>query len=156
MERFNRAVRRAHLVRMKEKAKRVYHWSGDRAIKFANHLKSCSCSMCGNPRHYGQGPTRQERLAALGDGEYMPPGRSSKRRARWCRGHVGVEHQLTWRPTAGWRGFYDLVCGTCGRHFREHCDAQSPPVLSYGHLSKRHRWSLHGKVRATVPPLPVE
>ena len=45
-----RALRRFHSRRMKAKAKRVYpDW--ERAWKWADHLKGCSCHMCCNPRH---------------------------------------------------------------------------------------------------------
>lgn len=50
---FSRAERRHHLARMKAKAKRVYP-DNYKAIKYANHLKVCSCFLCGNARkHYG-------------------------------------------------------------------------------------------------------
>jgi hypothetical protein len=56
-----RAVRRHHLNRMKAKAIKVYHWnSPERAIKMADRLCSCSCSMCGNPRKWFEYKTRQE------------------------------------------------------------------------------------------------
>lgn len=48
-----RALRRHHLRRMKEKAKRVYYFSSpENAIKLANHLAHCSCLGCGNQRQY--------------------------------------------------------------------------------------------------------
>ena len=80
-----REERRHHLKRMKAKARRVaknswgytlsYGYSPEElkqqfhaAEKWANHLKKCSCSMCGNPRRLGwydgEG-TRQEHLAYL-------------------------------------------------------------------------------------------
>lgn len=56
-----RALRRHHKNRMKSKAKKVYHWLTEKqAIKAADHLKTCSCYMCGNPRKYKEGPTMQE------------------------------------------------------------------------------------------------
>jgi hypothetical protein len=63
-----RAERRHHLRRMKAKAERIY-WSRPLADYFAdptparkqaNHLKSCSCPMCGNPRKWRNERTRQE------------------------------------------------------------------------------------------------
>ena len=77
-----RALRRYHSARMKAKAKRYFRqqeqrmdstypkeWE-DRAARFADHLKSCSCWMCGNPRHYYKGNeklTVQEILANIRD-----------------------------------------------------------------------------------------
>lgn len=52
-----RRLRRHHLRRMQKKSERIY---GTR--KFANHLKPCSCWMCGNPRKYEREKTRQEWL----------------------------------------------------------------------------------------------
>lgn len=43
-----RAKRRHHLNRMKRKAKLF----GDGYAKLYNHLASCSCYMCGNPRKH--------------------------------------------------------------------------------------------------------
>lgn len=55
-----RAARRHHLVRMKQKAKRVYHFlDPEQAIKNANHLKVCSCYMCGNQRHHWGAPVKE-------------------------------------------------------------------------------------------------
>ena len=57
----NRAVRRHHLDRMKEKAKKIYYFnSPEQAIKLANHLANCSCWMCGHRRAI-EGPNIQER-----------------------------------------------------------------------------------------------
>jgi hypothetical protein len=53
-----RRIRRQHLRRMQKKSERIY---GTR--KFANHLKCCSCSMCGNPRRYSGEKSRQEIIA---------------------------------------------------------------------------------------------
>lgn len=155
MERFNRAVRRYHLERMKRRARRIYPWSGVRAERLANHLAVCSGPCCGNPRHWGGGPTRAERLAAFEDSGRVPPVRGSKRRARWCRGRPGVEHQLRWQPTPGWEGLYDLVCSVCERLFWERYHAQDGSRLVHERLLKRRRWSIRGKARH-VPPLPTE
>lgn len=58
------ARRRNDQQRMKAKARRVY--PHDKAAKAANHLKVCSCHMCGNPRRYWPGEkTMQERKAEL-------------------------------------------------------------------------------------------
>ena len=49
-----RLKRRFHLKRMKERSKRIWRENGnadsDHPIKVANHMKSCSCEMCCNPR----------------------------------------------------------------------------------------------------------
>ncbi len=78
-----RAERRYHLDRMKAKARHVafYSWGYrhcyigaklvaelQRAEKWANHLKMCSCHGCCNPRrsgYYKNEVTRQEWLAYL-------------------------------------------------------------------------------------------
>ena len=59
MENTKRARRRQDQRRMKAKARRVY--PHDRAAKAANHLKVCSCWMCGNPRRYGETPIAERR-----------------------------------------------------------------------------------------------
>jgi hypothetical protein len=59
MRQSNRADRRHHDARMKKKARRVY--PGDTNGKLSDHLASCSCYMCGNPRKYFGEPTMQER-----------------------------------------------------------------------------------------------
>lgn len=46
-----RAERRASLARMKRKALRIY--PHDARARSANHLKTCSCVVCGNPRRFG-------------------------------------------------------------------------------------------------------
>ncbi|MCW3783899.1 hypothetical protein [Defluviimonas salinarum] len=49
----SRARRRADLARMKKKARRVY--PHDAQAKNADHLCTCSCLVCGNPRrHWGE------------------------------------------------------------------------------------------------------
>lgn len=81
-----RALRRHHSARMKAKA-REFFWireSGwewgeekwkefeDAAAKRADYLKTCSCSMCGNSRHYLKGDdklTVQEIKAKIKDRE---------------------------------------------------------------------------------------
>lgn len=77
-----RAERRHHLERMKQKARRIYrrwglrsYWIGRRskedreaeledearrAERVANHIKNCSCYMCGNPRKWHGELTIQE------------------------------------------------------------------------------------------------
>lgn len=42
----SRVVRRAHLQRMKEKAKRFFPDMGEGAVRIANHLRHCSCVFC--------------------------------------------------------------------------------------------------------------
>lgn len=65
-----RSLRRHHSERMKAKARKI-HWMwqlwplagwklNDRAAHYADHLKMCSCSMCGNPRKWLKEITRQE------------------------------------------------------------------------------------------------
>lgn len=57
----SRALRRFHLVRMKAKAKKIYHYNDPKqAIKLANHLAACSCQGCGNPRKWWKQKTLQE------------------------------------------------------------------------------------------------
>ena len=68
----SRANRRHHKNRMKDKAERVIRqfWgesdkgSIDFMRKCGDHIKMCSCSMCGNPRRNvwgsGSGKTRKE------------------------------------------------------------------------------------------------
>lgn len=77
----SRAIRRHHKSRMKAKARFVAgviwrYAAGDTQhlgvvegmVRNADHLKSCSCEMCCNPRRSGwrkaKGVTRQEMLAA--------------------------------------------------------------------------------------------
>jgi predicted ferric reductase len=68
----NRASRRAQQQRIKNKAYRKfkeshYMWIDDNeflaelARKKANHMKDCSCYMCGNPRKFSNELTIQER-----------------------------------------------------------------------------------------------
>jgi len=63
-----RANRRHHLKRMKSKVKRIYkdlHMFNNEedlenfSVKNANHMKNCSCSMCGNPRHHLKGKEKK-------------------------------------------------------------------------------------------------
>lgn len=68
----NRAYRRSQLERMKQKALRLARsraWDCSSLLDFersqikrANHLASCSCPMCGNPRKWFGERTRQEDL----------------------------------------------------------------------------------------------
>lgn len=62
-----RRARRRHLrMRAKRKARKIAKWMGlhqDRIEKNADHLKNCSCCICGNPRKYLNQPTFQERRA---------------------------------------------------------------------------------------------
>ena len=56
----NRASRRLHARRMKYRAE-----SYGRDYKDAEHLASCSCHMCGNPRKHWKQTTLKERLTRL-------------------------------------------------------------------------------------------
>jgi hypothetical protein len=60
-----RAERRHHSKRMKEKARRFARQDGYRdpenMARLHNHLASCSCYACGNPRKHWNEPTIQER-----------------------------------------------------------------------------------------------
>ena len=77
-----RAERRHHSQRMKAKARRIHRqnnyflrtWANeavrykefeDAAATRADHLKNCSCSMCGNPRKWMKEQTHQEDLADI-------------------------------------------------------------------------------------------
>lgn len=63
-QKIKRSRRRAALRRMKEKAARIYPWY-DKAVTLADHIKNCSCTMCGNPRrHFGE-ITGQEEINEL-------------------------------------------------------------------------------------------
>lgn len=70
-----RSVRRHHKNRMKQKARRIskiqawYAGFDNMAkeremclVKQADHLKSCSCSMCCNPRRSGWSPRKGKTL----------------------------------------------------------------------------------------------
>jgi hypothetical protein len=57
-----RARRRAHLQRMKAKARLLF--PHDLHARLAEHLKVCSCPLCGNARRY-LGLTLQEVKAEL-------------------------------------------------------------------------------------------
>ncbi len=54
----SRAFRRLQLNKKKRLAKKVY--PHDVNATWANHLKGCSCHMCGNPRKHWNQPTMQE------------------------------------------------------------------------------------------------
>lgn len=56
-----RALRRGHKRRMQRKALKIYGKTGmdpDFARRLADHLKVCSCALCGNPRRLGKGKER--------------------------------------------------------------------------------------------------
>lgn len=56
-----RALRRANRRRMQKKAVATYGRTGmnpDFAKRLADHLKPCSCFICGNPRRLGKGKER--------------------------------------------------------------------------------------------------
>lgn len=62
----NRAKRRFHSQRMKNKAillSKIYEIPNLKYI--SDHLKACSCSMCGNPRKYFNEKTLQEKKSDL-------------------------------------------------------------------------------------------
>ena len=50
---------------MKAKARRVY--PHDPSARSANHMATCSCAMCGNPRRYTGEVTMQERRTDAAD-----------------------------------------------------------------------------------------
>lgn len=59
----SRARRRFLKQKMKQKAKRiakVFGWDIDRTVKDAEHLASCGCRMCKNPREVFHEKTIQE------------------------------------------------------------------------------------------------
>ena len=59
-----RALRRHLRMRAKRKARQIAKWIGldqDRTERNAEHLKNCSCMICGNPRKYWHQPTFQEK-----------------------------------------------------------------------------------------------
>jgi hypothetical protein len=58
-----RAERRIALAKKKRESLKIYPWHKD--AKLANHLASCSCWMCGNPRKYWGEKTMQEIKADL-------------------------------------------------------------------------------------------
>lgn len=66
----SRANRRHHRFRIREKAKRIMKfvmgdsYDDEDAVKRADHLATCSCNMCGNPRKFYGEKTRQEFDAA--------------------------------------------------------------------------------------------
>ncbi len=62
MEKDKRRRRRKDLRRMKERAKKIYHWNDpNEAAKLAEHLAHCSLSCCGNPRKWWGELTMQEK-----------------------------------------------------------------------------------------------
>jgi hypothetical protein len=56
-------ARRKAKARMKRKARKLY--PHDECARLADHLASCSCPSCGNPRHHFNKMTMQERRAAI-------------------------------------------------------------------------------------------
>jgi hypothetical protein len=61
-----RALRRRRNSNIKNKARKIardiYHIDPEIVVKYFNHLKLCSCWMCGNPRkHFGR-CTKQEEI----------------------------------------------------------------------------------------------
>lgn len=67
MERFNRAVRRHHVARLKAKRKNYWGYrylddsmSAKRLGMIVQTPCNCSCDMCGNPRKFYGALTRQE------------------------------------------------------------------------------------------------
>lgn len=55
-----RALRRAHKVRMRKRAAKAYpEVAPEIAARWADHMRMCSCWMCGNRRR-SFGPTLQE------------------------------------------------------------------------------------------------
>lgn len=68
------ARRRYQADRAKSRARRFLKlvYLDDRAFdpkivgRYATDRKPCSCEMCGNPRHFGGGPTRQELSVKVG------------------------------------------------------------------------------------------
>jgi hypothetical protein len=58
-----RAVRRQELSRKKRQARKIY--PHDKKARSANHLKMCSCHMCGNPRRHFKSATLQEQRADI-------------------------------------------------------------------------------------------
>jgi len=66
-----RALRRHHLKRLKKRAgwisRQVWGFEENVLKKSYNHLKLCSCRMCGNPRKYWGSKTKQEIMVERGD-----------------------------------------------------------------------------------------
>jgi len=70
----NRKERRNYLFKAKQKAKFVINkiWGvpeGSFTIKNYNHLKSCSCCECGNPRKHFKKITKQEKIDEIRSNE---------------------------------------------------------------------------------------
>ena len=93
MKSMKRALRRHHRQRMIQHALRSYVIGGrDEEVRLAlarrwhNHLKMCSCYMCGNPRKYEGGIPRPEQRvgeAACQEGEDgVPRGPRASREAQ--------------------------------------------------------------------------
>ena len=92
-----RAERRHHLSRMKAKAIRIFPTLDPKqAIKWANHLKMCSCQGCCNPRRSGyikNEVTRQECLAYV---KYLE-GIGSERKVKHCRYRKAGQDETEYR-----------------------------------------------------------
>ena len=59
-----RARRRLDRARMRKRAIAAYHFlAPERAARLADHMKSCSCYCCGNPRRHWAQVTMAERRA---------------------------------------------------------------------------------------------
>lgn len=71
------ARRRADLARMKAKARRIF--PHDPKARHANHLRDCSCVICGNPRKYFGERTLQEQRADDVQASQMPVGSQDDR-----------------------------------------------------------------------------
>ncbi len=95
MEKFNRAVRRHHIARLKKT--RQFYWGygkshgqeAGRAMsvqqlgRVVQYPQACSCPMCGNQRAI-EGPTRQE----LGDAATLDEGLRELAQARGSDGEA--------------------------------------------------------------------
>lgn len=55
----SRSERRAKKALMKRKARKIYSFM-EKPEKLADHLKCCSCFMCGNPRKWWKEPSLKE------------------------------------------------------------------------------------------------
>jgi hypothetical protein len=64
-DKIKRDKRRLAKEKKKKKAKKIFPWMGDEAVKLADHLCNCSCEMCRSPRssnlHKKEKKTMQER-----------------------------------------------------------------------------------------------
>lgn len=55
-----RSERRRKKAALKNKAKKIYPWMSE-PERLADHLKSCSCLICGNPRKWWKQDTLKEK-----------------------------------------------------------------------------------------------